>query len=575
MAAQHGKDSIGPCYFKYYSDYLQANGMGVDAYLAEELWSEEERLEAQEKIDLFLSGWFLDDRGADKTEMRGFSFSRVFNGTFSILLVTIAKYAGVFMKLSEKANERNESVAVFYHSPDSLPFKVADYMNKVYGYHFYLIQTQTEDIYIGDRFPVYEKSFPEMRISQFFINTIFRLLQAVFYRSFLRGKIMVSANHTDAWLEHSEVNENCLFNSSKKVKRRWVLCGRGTGYSWIDDAYEKMVNLFNERQIPRITIGGMDFSPVFIDHAARFLRQYSARITSLARQIFGAINFYRPRAVVINYETVEIRKILAQAARSLGMPVIHLLDGYGMRSLFPFDINDSKLMELTHFIEYSEQGRLHLISKGIDENKVHIMTAPLFGKALEEGGRNGKDCALEYDAVIFTLARFNYSTAHNWHDPQQYLFKALKACSELGWRRIGVKVKNRAVEEPLIKPILQAYVNALDIAVLAGSPYDCYARTSNIIGGLSTAMAEAAVLGKKYYIYQPEDSGYPGRDDFWPKDLDIAGTSDELVSNIKNGLYFCFNAKQAGQYGLPAGKAVLSVRENIISEMNKIFSCVH
>ena len=74
--------------------------------------------------------------------------------------------------------------------------------------------------------------------------------------------------------------------------------------------------------------------------------------------------------------------------------------------------------------------------------------------------------------------------------------------------RIGIKVKNEIHEMEYVKTIIDYLCIADRTDVLTGSLKD-HLMTSNLfIGGFSSAIAECALLEKRYLVYEPFSNGY-------------------------------------------------------------------
>lgn len=583
LVCRHGSKGENVYYFKYYLDFLKAKELGLNAFLAEDLWDKKARDEAQEEIYRFMETWFLNNKEQDTTEVNNFSFAKVFNGTVLIMLCSLAKYAGVFIKLHDLAKKTNEEVIICFNNENSLSYKIAAYLNCFPGYSFALVQSKANDHTFGeDRFAYYYVVFRKDKIIKklyLFLCWILRFAQKIMYARNITGKIMFFMDNTNSWLKSYANRISCIISGVRPLFSSWFIQDRPrlSKKTCVNTykSFELLLELLKKGSAKGLKIFGCDISPVFRNYMLYSLALYKQDILNYAYRADDAIEFYRPKGIIVNYGLVETVKIFTSLAAIRNIPAIYLLDGYGPRLFYQFEKNDLLSLSRSYYCEFSDIGKQELERKGVKSENIFVVTAPLIAQVLEKNAlmispKRQKDPI--YDFIVFTSSPNNYSVHWQWNSRQQYLCDILDVCIELGSKRIGVKLKSYTLEWPYYKELIKKYEDKLEIDILTGPSNDHYHKTTKTIGGLSTAMAEAAVLKNKYYIYDPLSSGYYESGSLWQEELPIARDKEQLKQNIQQGRHFCHRSDDEACFNLPLQSDPAEIKEKTINELAEIFS---
>ena len=100
----------------------------------------------------------------------------------------------------------------------------------------------------------------------------------------------------------------------------------------------------------------------------------------------------------------------------------------------------------------------------------------------------------------------NCLTIHGDHlSPVSTMRSVLGVAVDCGAETIAIKIKSRA-EKKYLLPLLNEISISVDI--LEGRFFEHVTKAKAIIGGVSTAVAEATIASVPYFIYEPPNNGY-------------------------------------------------------------------
>ena len=166
-------------------------------------------------------------------------------------------------------------------------------------------------------------------------------------------------------------------------------------------------------------------------------------------------------------------------------------------------------------------------STGFPEERIFLVEPP-FAKLLKKNNT-------KYDFIIMSWFA-NCLNIHGDHlSPVSTMRSALKIAVDSGAQSIGIKIKS-PLEKKYILPLLIDI--PITVEILEGRFFKHVLKAKAIIGGISTAVAESAIAGVPYFIFEPHENGYS--DELIDKSLviqlkKIARTPHELRSLIAAG----------------------------------------
>lgn len=215
------------------------------------------------------------------------------------------------------------------------------------------------------------------------------------------------------------------------------------------------------------------------------------------------LDFYRPAELVIPSETYDPSLAAAHLARERGVSISWLVDGYpivdihkriGRASLGPTMFDRVYAMACQHAFRLRETSALpqELVTTFPPLLNRHVLPS-------EEKKR--------FDAIVMTWIPNDLGiTGRNGTRPV-ILLDALRVATEAGLKTLAIKIKDPS-EKAWLLPILQKAGYLDRVAILEGPFASHVTQARCVIGGISSAVGEAAYHSIPYYIYEPITNGY-------------------------------------------------------------------
>lgn len=224
---------------------------------------------------------------------------------------------------------------------------------------------------------------------------------------------------------------------------------------------------------------------------------------STASSYMDMLNFYSPSELVVGSESYEPYLIAAHLAKDLGIKVSWLVDGYpvldvekriGQTSVGP------AMFDRVYAVACQHQHRI-LKNKPELQEVVTIFPPSLDSHVLNAGAEK------LFDAIIMTWIPNDLGMDGRNGSRPCTLLDALNVATDAGLERLAIKIKHHTEREWLL-PILESSGYANKVALLEGPFSDHVKSAQRVIGGISSAVGEAAYHGVPYYVYEPVANGY-------------------------------------------------------------------
>lgn len=230
-------------------------------------------------------------------------------------------------------------------------------------------------------------------------------------------------------------------------------------------------------------------------------KSYIQKVLAVYMELFQV---YKPVRLVIPGMTLEAYAIAMQLAQSSGIPVYLVVDGYHVSTggyFFLYSRDKSKFL----FDKVCVYGRQHydMLKKiGLSDEQMCLLEPPL----LDNHKSLPKQTVL-YDAIIMLPVPHTRCPQGYLSSRAQEMFNMLEAAIESGLRRLAVKIKSH-VDREWVKYMLEISNWQNKIDVLEGMLFQHILKTKKLIGGMSSAIAEATFHDIPYYVYEPPGNGY-------------------------------------------------------------------
>ncbi|MDI1270387.1 MAG: hypothetical protein PSV40_14975 [Polaromonas sp.] len=215
------------------------------------------------------------------------------------------------------------------------------------------------------------------------------------------------------------------------------------------------------------------------------------------------LDSYKPAELVVGSEFYEPYLIAAHLAKTKGIKVSWLVDGYlivdiekriGKASLGP------AMFDRIYAIACQHERRI--LKSRLDVQEVVTVAPPILDNHVL------KDNAPKtFDAIIMTWIPNDLGMDGRNGSRPNTLVDALRSATDAGFEKLAIKIKHHTEREWLL-PILESTGYLDKVTLLEGPFSDHVASTRRIIGGISSAVAEATYHDIPYYIYEPLANGY-------------------------------------------------------------------
>lgn len=233
-------------------------------------------------------------------------------------------------------------------------------------------------------------------------------------------------------------------------------------------------------------------------HRYKTYKKYFIFISALYDRLFRN---YNPSELILPSDLYEEYAIAAKVAQQKKIKTSWLIDGYP----YLHDITESYFLkrlrnnfDLVYLFSnaHSNAQKFKLQKSGLATKTI---CPPIFDFYAQ------KKIKPVFDIVICTWIAFDLSLAGRNGARPVILLDAIHAARACGIEKIAIKIKHNS-EKTWLLPILKN--RNIEAEVLYG-PFYKYVRLAKvIIGGLSTAVAEASYHQIPYLIYEPKENGY-------------------------------------------------------------------
>ena len=241
------------------------------------------------------------------------------------------------------------------------------------------------------------------------------------------------------------------------------------------------------------------------------------------------IERYKPKSIVFPGELYEPYFLIKSLCEKLGVSTEFCLDGFSLFPIYPI-LNDkfNEIYSYNKYVTFSKSNKNHFIKRGVDPKKIEVIKWPVFEFYDKEYKKKQS-----YDWIIMTWQP-NPNSPSESRSSFEVLKEVLILLSDMKFNKLAVKIKSliekKHVEDILIKLKMKS-------EILIGQSNEHLSKGKNIIGGISSAVAEATYCDIPYYIYERNDLGnnsYIFNDSLCLDESYISRNILELKNNIKN-----------------------------------------
>ena len=457
---------------------------------------------AENSVINFSDSWYRDENGFDRYFNCGYSIPQILTGSIRIGVASILRD---FIALRDFLIHF-ERFLIYQHE-DQILLRVADAFKSSIQYY----DPPNCGRYWGEWLQERKlRDFLGIHLSKFSI-LILKVLVAV--RNFVfariyRGRVLVFSDWTNY---KNPILQNCIWTNHRNPLRSALV---------FTNNYSNKVAfrlIHDDEPIECIQIHCQEiqdhFGLVNSDELTSIIREYIVDLIETNKetlrkyisQLIYLFETYRPRRIVIPAELFEPFTVAIQTARMYSTECTLMVDGHDAVGDSVPSLRDSSNLDLlvTNFVVSSSVQYENAISRGFSES--NVITQDSIFYFLNSGVVVSDVC---YDLIVLTWIPNHQNPNARNDGPMKALFDVVSLAASSFKGRIGIKVKNEIHEMDYVKTIIDYLCIADRTDVLTGSLKDHLMTSNFFIGGFSSAIAECALLEKRYLVYEPFSNGY-------------------------------------------------------------------
>ena len=460
--------------------------------------------------------WFRDNTKHDISISNGISLGETLAPVFWQELSSIARY---YLEFKEVVKDQNEII---------LPEDASRLRRHV-------AKVSVGDVSYGPRVNQYQNDEVEFGKRDLPVAPLARLFRAVQISSRLlsrhRKTLFIST-----WVTRGIARENkhsfVLFRKSLLrgaapiYKSKYIGLGKNVFPATIDEYISVAVV---EATLLKIDVTWEKaLVELCVEHARK---RYTEMREDLIRNFALYTDLLKNYEIDICYlpeDSIPSWSILVQICKLSGIKSRIFTDGYSIVPFAPLgrdETGDGWLVD-----EVAAYGNAHkemVVSLGFPEKQIFVIDPPFAKLQVNNFAK--------YDFIVMSWFANCLSISGDHLSPISTMMSALDVVVRAGAKSVGIKIKTqeeRKYIEPLVKEL------PISVEILEGRFYEHVNKAKAVVGGISTAVAECAIAGVPYFIFEPHENGYS--DELIDKSLviqleKIARTPDQLGRLIEAG----------------------------------------
>ncbi len=476
----------------------------------DQLISKDEGGGLTKEVDNLLWSWFIDEKGQDLSLINGCSLGVAFISSLEILLSNVVKYVAGLKLIF------NSDSSIYFSSETNVIFlEVARYLQKDIGFSLHEVNVKNKNtaLTVGkyktkmdDRYRDLATIFRGSSLKRIIISNIFKFFNN---NKSDNGVMFFPGGKHQAYFEYLSSNQN-----NNQID--WILPLKLKNFSTsmrIDRSRKYYLTVIKKNKSQQAISN-------LIEHLKDNLKNKNSCIDSallikilelfVFESFVGAHSYYcdvlltidatTPKLVILSGEDYETFILAAQAAKYRGIATA--ITSHGLNCWGSKRYKSGRFKLFDYALAYGRQDADNYVFSGIEREKVVISSFPYFESFLP---------------VILTKANVNYETvlvlAPDFYSGEvtekygsDYVFyrEVLKLLNELNIDIIGIKSRHQFYFDSLKGSLGEISINGKSIPTFSG--YENFPsivkNVDFVIGPPSTAIMEANLLGKDYYVYQ-------------------------------------------------------------------------
>jgi hypothetical protein len=455
--------------------------------------------------------WFIDENGNDLSMINGCSLGAAFASSLETLFSSLLRYTTGFKKLIKKEHivyVSSKTSEICLDIVVSLQKEVGFTLSQVevsesqkqltYGRHKLIMDSGSR---CRDLAPIFRRG----GLKEKFIEKILQVVQGnnipkmrvMFipggkhesYFEYLNGKKDCKIN----WVIPFNRNSNLFYKKNKNISYYYLRAIGSKGH----EKTNQIIFSLKENIKNYVTI---------IDH--------ELLIKVLERHTFcvfnGAHNYYlnvmttlqakKPELVILSTDNYETHILAAQAAKKMNTQTA--VTSHGLNSWGSKQYRSGRFKVFDYALAFGKQDADNYNYAGTNKKKIFISSFPYFARFLPQIKVNDTE---RYKKVILLSPDVMMNITSEKTDAEyKYYKEVFNLLKELGMEIVGIKNRHVFQYHNIGLADKKLVINGNAIPLLSGysSFPDAIKGTDCVIGPASTALIEAGLMGKDYYVYQ-------------------------------------------------------------------------
>jgi hypothetical protein len=476
-------------------------------------------LDVYNEISEFALNWYRDENGTDLYENEGVSVGQLISCAAVVFFASIYREYYYF-----KDNYSADKPITYNEQEHPIRLLIARKLSNNFRIDNYIPASGEVLDRKHGAVPAYRKASNYISYIQYPIIP------------FLKNRKLYLSDWTFSMLEKKNVKKDIFTNSINIFKGAYLRYSE----NYIKYAEKYLPSSLDENKIKNSLISRSKMLSLFLpdelislfcDYIMLYYKQNRAYFISVIALYEELIVRYKPHSVVFPGELYEPYILIRSICKLRKVKTIFMIDGFPLFVYYPhFKDKHNCNYCFDQFISFGIGMDNDFLTKKIDQQQIIKQKWPVFERYDYIERKQGV-----YDCIIMTWIPLNTNPHASLDRQNEILENVLILAKSKGYSKIAIKIKG-AVEKKYVLPLIE---NEPSIVMLEGPLYKHLKKAKMIIGGVSSAIAEARYCDVPYYIYEPIHNGYPDSLLFNSSILSreiVARNIDELENNIKTNM---------------------------------------
>ena len=467
-----------------------------------------------ENIYHLLWEWFLDENGNDLSEIDGCSLGAAFSSSLENIFTTIARYQVGLEKLL-KPNH------IVYHSAHTkdLFIDACVFLQKKIGFVHCPIESDklkklvnikgsNKSFDVPGRAQQFTTMFHPKGIKTNLISLFLRFFQLSARHNEKRILIMPGGKHEEyfkyigmhgcpekfRWIFPVNNIRNLLgiLRYNRRMPLFYIFSAAGFDQS---ESVTRVINLLKDNLCRHTDIVDKE---LLIQGLSRNIFCYFSRALSYYYNAKGMFQSLKPDLAIFSSDTYEFYILAAQAAKNSGIKTAMIPHGYYGWSYAETKSGRHQVFDqMLAFGQVDVENYRHL---GVPKQRIHVTSFPYFERFLPL--RKSKVCDYKR-ALILSPDFYSITGADKIGAEFNYYKDVCLILEKLDLEVIGIKFRHDFNFRRLWGTSDSIEINGKDIPLIAGKSNftDIVKEVDLVVGQVGTAVIEAGLMGKDYYVY--------------------------------------------------------------------------